>query len=255
MSQYFRISATFIDPLFHGRADAGQPEWPPSPLRLLQAVVAANGDALWKLPELEAALNWLESRQPPIIVAPSVHYSNGYVLSVPNNAMYLVGKAWARGNYFGKGDADPATHRTMKTVRPVRMLSGDAIHFLWPIHNGTFPAEDSLKCLQSAIRRVYSLGWGLDFVAVEADVIPAETADRLPGERWKPGEARGGVPLRVPMQGTLAALREKHAAFLVRVGIGGKQMTPVPALSRFNVVGYRRSAEGVQRPYVVFELR
>jgi len=47
MSSHFCISVTFLDPAFHGRADGGEPEWPPSPLRLFQSLVAAAHEG-WK---------------------------------------------------------------------------------------------------------------------------------------------------------------------------------------------------------------
>ncbi len=42
MIRYLCISATFLDGRFHGRRDGGESEWPPSPLRLFQALVAAK---------------------------------------------------------------------------------------------------------------------------------------------------------------------------------------------------------------------
>jgi len=254
MSQYFRIAATFIDPLYHGRADAGQPEWPPSPLRVFQAVVAANGQTMEDDAEAKDALTWLQRQPPPIIIAPPVHKSQGYTLSVPNNAMDLVAKAWAKGNYHGKRDSNPATHRTMKHVRPAKMLSGDTVHFLWPLEKDVVNAR-SLDCLTRAVRRAYALGWGLDFVAVHADIVSSETADTLAGERWKPGTAREGMPLRTPTVDTLDALCLRHKAFLSRIGGSGKQFAAFPPLTRFNIVGYRRTTDPAQRPFEVFELR
>jgi CRISPR-associated protein Csb2 len=40
MPSYLCLSAIFLDAEFHGRRDGGEPEWPPSPLRLFQALVA-----------------------------------------------------------------------------------------------------------------------------------------------------------------------------------------------------------------------
>ena len=103
------VSMRFLDTQFHGRRDGAKPEWPPSPLRLLQSLIAVTG-------RLESqdfsivtkeALTWLEQRDPPIIVAPKVKPTIGRRLSVPNNAMDVVAKAWSRGNDTDKGDADP----------------------------------------------------------------------------------------------------------------------------------------------------
>src|ERR1700730_13175967 len=40
-ASHFCLSVTFHDCRFHGRRDNGEPEWPPSPLRLFQSLVAA----------------------------------------------------------------------------------------------------------------------------------------------------------------------------------------------------------------------
>ena len=41
MSRHLVLSFRFLSPWFHGRGDEDAPEWPPSPLRAFQAVVAA----------------------------------------------------------------------------------------------------------------------------------------------------------------------------------------------------------------------
>ena len=38
MSDYLCITVRFLQPYSHGRGDGGEPEWPPSPLRLFQAL-------------------------------------------------------------------------------------------------------------------------------------------------------------------------------------------------------------------------
>ena len=39
MQSQLSITITFLDGTYHGREDDGVPEWPPSPLRLFQALV------------------------------------------------------------------------------------------------------------------------------------------------------------------------------------------------------------------------
>ena len=124
-SQCFCVSITLLQPTFHGRRDRGEPEWPPSPLRVFQALVAAAA-ARWgerdRLVTAAPALRWLGSLAPPEIIAPPAVPGSSYAISVPNNAMDVVAAAWSRGNTTGK-DAQPATHRTMKTVRPIRLVN------------------------------------------------------------------------------------------------------------------------------------
>src|SRR5690606_11368084 len=94
MSTYLLLSFRFLTPWFHGRRDEGAPEWPPSPLRVFQALVAAAARA-GTLEAIRPALVWLEQREAPLVVAPEVApAATGYRLSVPHNAMDLVGRQW-----------------------------------------------------------------------------------------------------------------------------------------------------------------
>src|SRR5262245_13194087 len=132
MNSYLCLSIHFLDGTFHGRRDGDALEWPPSPLRLFQALVAASAARWGKRHQLDyarPALKWLEEEMPPVIVAPESAAGAAYRLSVPNNAMDIVGRAWSRGNTSGTGDANPATHRAMKAVHPTWLVGGDAVHY------------------------------------------------------------------------------------------------------------------------------
>lgn len=251
MSDYLRISATFLDSRFHGCSDSGQPEWPPSPLRLMQAIVAANADRIAAETQLDRALVWLEQQDPPMIFAPQCDNCAAYCLSVPNNAMDLVGKAWAKGNYFGTGDSNPATHRTMKTVRPLRMTDGDTVHYLWRLDDSV--SVSIIDSLIDAARRMIALGWGIDLVVGDAERVTRAALSRLSGEQWSCTPGAAPTALRLPTTGTLDALQDRHTAFIHRMGNDG--FTPVPPLTTFDRIGYRRPTDPIGRPCVVFELR
>lgn len=260
MSLHFALSIHFLDSRFHGRGDGGHAEWPPSPLRAFQALVAAagarrRGDGF----ALEGpALRWLEElseKSPPVIVAPAAEPSGvGYRLSVPNNAMDIVARAWVRGSDSSSGDADPRTHRTMKTVRPTHLISDDTVHFLWRLPAD--PTTEERACLDVLVglaRTVVALGWGVDLVAGSAAVLSDQQAEELHGERWLPG-TRGNDGWRVPLSGTLDALVDRHQGFLTRLGDDGSFTAPAP-LTKFKVVGYRRSDEPAERVVAAFALR
>src|SRR5882724_9460123 len=131
MNSHLCLSIRFLNPTFHGRGDGGSPEWPPSPLRVFQSLVMAA--ARRRRTESLEALQWLERQPAPILIAPANTTASGYRLSVPNNAMDIVAKAWCRGNDSNSGDANPATHRTMKSVRPTLITDDDAVYYLWPL--------------------------------------------------------------------------------------------------------------------------
>ncbi|MCS6866127.1 MAG: type I-U CRISPR-associated protein Csb2 [Gemmataceae bacterium] len=250
MSNHLCFTVRFLQPLCHGRGDGDEPEWPPSPLRLFQALVAAAA-ARWnerhRLTYAVPALKWLEVQPRPAIVAASGTVSSApYQLYVPDNTADLLVPQ------FKKGIVDAAVKRTEKIVRPTH-LAGDAVHYLYPL-----PAEgcSHFEVLKAAARSITHLGWGIDMVAADAVLLAARDADQLPGHRWYE-VPHGGLPLRVPRSGTLDALMHKHAAFLERMSTD--VFRPVPPLTYFEVACYYSPTVGggapPRPPLAAFEIQ
>ncbi|HEY9870486.1 MAG TPA: type I-U CRISPR-associated protein Csb2 [Candidatus Obscuribacterales bacterium] len=267
MPMHLCVSIRLLDRRFHGRKDRrGAPEWPPSPLRLFQALVAAAvrlESQRLTAGGAQSTLLWLEAQQtPPRIIAPqaSLPGSNGerhgYVLSVPNNAMDIVARAWARGNYVGRGDSDPATHRTMKVVHPVHLLDGETVHYLWPLPDPlSREVTAQADVLTKIANHVAALGWGIDMAVGHAAVLSEEEVNALRGERWLPGREGVEHGLRVPVSGTLDALSKRHERFLKRVR-PDRTFDPTPPLpeSAYRRVEYRRATDPSGRPIAAFAL-
>jgi CRISPR-associated protein Csb2 len=239
MSIFLRITVHFLDPApaFHGQRDGGEPEWPPSPLRLFQALVDAAANR-WRGPQFvghaKPALEWLQALRPSEIVVPSHHVGTPFRIAVPNNDLDMWAGPVSKGNEPKK---QPNELKTMKTIQPIRVRigtggRGDAMHYLFPLRSEACP---HLEVLKTAARSVTHLGWGIDMVAADADVITEADAAKLLGHRWRVVPT-GGVPLRVPKAGTLDDLIRKHADFLGRLSNDG--FKPVPPLSCFDVVRY-----------------
>lgn len=249
MNTVLCFTLRFLDPVpqFHGRGDDGDPEWPPSPLRLFQSLVSAAAQR-WRDGQFrdyaQPALQWLERIQPSLVTPQVAAESFGYRMYVPNNSGDLMTAAWARGDT----DTSMAKFRVEKDVRPLN-LRGDAIRFLFPLSDGACPYFD---VLQAAARSVTHLGWGIDMVAGNAELITDEQAAVLPGEVWRATPDQSGTALRVSTEGTLNALLEKHQKFLGRLTDGG--FKPVPPLSTFRVVGYRRATEPSQKQFAAFSI-
>jgi CRISPR-associated protein Csb2 len=245
MPKYLCITIRFLQPLAHGRSDRGVPEWPPSPLRLFQAYVAAAA-ARWgehtKLEHSVPALRWLEEQPAPEVVAcmgtaskvPTQFY-------VPDNSAEMLVPSWKRG------ETDKVPKRTEKVVLPTH-LNGEAVHYLFPVKDDEC---HHLEVLKAAARSITHVGWGIDIVVADADLISQEDADRLAGERWRVAQS-GGVALRVPKPGTLNDLMRKHQEFLNRLTEDG--FNPVSPLREFSVRSYRRSTDIEPRPYCVFTI-
>jgi CRISPR-associated protein Csb2 len=250
MPSHFCVSVHFLDLAFHGRGDGGVPEWPPSPLRVFQSLVVAA--ARRRRTEPFVALQWLEQQPAPVLIAPAGVTASGYRLSVPNNAMDIVAKAWCRGNDSNSGDANPATHRTMKSVRPTLMIDGDAVHYLWPLPDPlSQEVRHHAETLFNVARSVVALGWGVDMAVGHAAIVADEQVDALPGERWLPSTSAIGGGLRVPVQGTFKALTQRHEGFLNRLSDG---FTAPPPLTGYTTVTYRRAIDPPSRSVAAFSL-
>ncbi len=257
MASYFRLSVRFLDQRFHGCGHAGEPEWPPSPLRAFQALVAAaarqhRGELT---NEIALALQWLETeseQHPPVILAPEIKEGCGYWLSVPHNAMDVVARAWSRGNESGTGDANERTHRTMKRVRAA-YLNGEAVHYVWSLRN---PITDEIRnhvhVLSTAAGGIAAVGWGLDLAFGHASLLSAPEVETLAGERWLPFQVTSDTGWRVPLVGTLRQLSHRHQQFEGRFRPEGLD-APAP-LSAFRKIEYRRATEPPMGTFAAFSV-
>ena len=237
-----RITVRFLQPYSHGRGEDGGPEWPPSPLRLFQALVASSVGRPVD-PEARSravvALRWLETQPAPEIIAPAaVETTAPYRTFVPDNIADKVAKAWSAGRA-----ASMADYRTEKDVRSMR-LDGEAVHYVF---RGAAGFEDHLAALRVAARSITHLGWGIDLVVGDATT----DLDGLVGERWIPGN-HGGRSLRCAVAGTLDALERKHAQFIHR--LEGGMFRPVSPLETFAVHPYARATDTVVPMGAAFRL-
>ncbi len=119
--QSIGIAVTFLAGRYHGR------EWPPSPGRLYQAMLAGvmTGGYREHLPKVELALRWLEKHLPPTISTAKRDKIAPYRIAVPNNDLDRAGLEWAAGR-----EANPAQYRTMKTVEGLR-IEGETSHVIY----------------------------------------------------------------------------------------------------------------------------
>lgn len=233
MTRYLVLTFRFLSPWFHGRGDEGAPEWPPSPLRAFQAIVATAARA-GTLESIRGDILWLENRTAPrILASEAVESAVGYRLSVPHNAMDLVGKQWSRG-----GEGNLAEHRTMKNFRPQRLPEEAIVHYAWLLDAD----ESSASSLIEAARGVVALGWGVDLVVGDGAVVGSGMLDSLAAglKTWEP-RSDGKHALRAPRPGTLDALERRHAAFLARTSFADPTLRPPPVLSTFVTTSYARS--------------
>jgi CRISPR-associated protein Csb2 len=265
-TRYLCIGVKLLDPLFHGQGDDDEPEWPPSPMRFFQALVAGSRtgwlNGRWSASTdndaLRLAFEWLEKREPPEIIAPQARKAAAYTFYVPNN----------------DGDAprkfDRQDRLTSKVARPYRIVGGTleagdhgTLNFVWPIGEGEWPtAEIHVKVLCREARNLMALGWAIDQAVGHGQVLDAAQLDALPGVRWRAwrGHFPGRQRLRIPKEGSLKDLEAVHESFVNRIRISRRKQTaileyvPVRKLRCFDTVVYQRTRQLPPRHYAAFEL-
>ncbi|WP_203167837.1 type I-G CRISPR-associated protein Csb2 [Steroidobacter gossypii] len=239
MSRVLSINVHFHDGRYHGASD-GASDWPPSPGRLFQALVAGVARGSKLSAEAEAALKWLEKQPPPTITAPIARQARKFISYVPNND--LDTKA-----------GDPAridAIRVGKVIHPRLFDSSIPLGYYWSL------AEDeAVTALAASVCRVadtlYQLGRGVDMAWACSEVISTTEAERrlsaFPGAVYRPSAQGRGEGLACPAPGTLESLNARYEAFrsrLRQVGVGrrGQQVFSQPPKARFQQVHYAAGA-------------
>jgi CRISPR-associated protein Csb2 len=192
------ISVRFHDGRYHGWDD-----WPPSPARLFQALVAgaAQGEALAE--EDRRALAWLETLEPPAIAAPPERAGQGFRTFVPNNDLDAVG-----GDPRRVGEI-----RAPKLIRPVLFDAKVPLLYTWMFEDAA-DARTHAQRVCAVAERLYQLGRGVDMAWGWAELLAErEAQERLDahgGAVYWPSEAGDGTPLAVPLKGSLQSLVDRH---------------------------------------------
>lgn len=231
-AQALLIEVRFIDGRYHGTGD-----WPPSPFRLFQALVAgAYGGRFRAEPEADkdTAFRWLEKLDPPLIVAPAKHVGRTTIYFVPNNDLDAVG-----------GDPRRISEiRVGKTVRPILFDAGASILYVWPFSVG----ETEAGRISALAERLHTLGRGTDAAYARAEVCDwpdaetrmseAEGAIARPARPGRPDDAPS-----CPTSGSLDSLKARHEAGALRFqteGQGRKSATLFrqPPKATFRAVRY-----------------
>jgi CRISPR-associated protein Csb2 len=240
------LTVRWLDDRYHGLLDRnGTPEWPPSPYRLFQALIAGVARRGELESEVGQSLAWLQSLDPPMIVAPPSLPGQVVTRFVPNND--------------GDKKPDRQTRLKGKTSHPTLMFERSEIRYFWTIDD-----HDSSRAslVGQAARYLTSLGWGIDLAYADGRAIGDDEIAQSPGIRWCPrkGVMRDDGRLRVPIidaemnVDSLSDLKRAHKSRLDRIG----QDRPLNTVERptvFDRVFYESSERLLMRPYVVFELR
>jgi CRISPR-associated protein Csb2 len=192
------LTVRFYDGRYHGQLD-----WPPSPARLFQALVAgaAHGKAVEE--EDRHALRWLEALEAPIIAAPTMRLGQRLRSYVPNNDLDAVG-----------GDPRRISEiRSPKVIRPILFDVKTPLIYFWTFDYSD-EAQGNAQRTCAIAERVYQLGRGVDMAWAWGEIIEdIELESRLDahgGPIYRPSKKAGGIALGAPHNGSLQALVTRH---------------------------------------------
>lgn len=239
MALHFHLTVRFFNDRYHGT------DWPPSPARLFQALVAGAKIGAparnWNSGH-QGALKWLEGLGSPDIFARPKSDGHRYTIFVPNNSL------------DPKQVKEGRSSRTSKQVAPKILVNHSLgepdVVYRWHVADDD-AARVHLPALDQLAGHLRAIGWGVDFAAAIASLdADHRTLEGL--ELFTPG-ARGGLPLRVPTTGLLEHLGECHEAFTCRIGREG--IDPYTRPTRFGQARYRRAHSWQPRRWIAFELQ
>ena len=220
-----RITVEWLGGAYHGR------EWPPSPLRLYQAMLAGYAVHRRGDPAFEAALRHLETLPAPVVTAPVVESETEVTASVPNNDGDRVLALLARRRPGGARTL--ASKLRTRRTRCVRRFTG-VVTYDWTATPETVPRFEAIATMAGC---VVAVGHGIDTALARA--VLTEHAAPAPGVRYEP-DGGGSHVLDVPWPGAFDALERRYRA--ERRRIAGDTVAMVPEPER-RAVRYRSALE------------
>ncbi|MGH9845805.1 MAG: type I-G CRISPR-associated protein Csb2 [Blastocatellia bacterium] len=233
------LTVTFATGRYHGRIGEEELEFPPSPSRLFQALIAGSHCGAYGVvhaDKRDRALQWLESLEPPVIETPA-HRETGRGITnyVPNN-----------------DDQIPQAHipnsghvRTAKSFLAMVLPAGNTLQYRWRFESHQEAAENA-AVICSMARLVTHLGQHQDTVYVRGEI--ADDVEASDGANaMRPAEQNDG-DWTSPKAGAMDAYRRRYQAWLKG---DSKDNVPIPARR----VDYR-SPETISfdAPMALFEL-
>jgi len=204
MSSVLLISVRFHEGRYHGTGD-----WPPSPARLFQALIAGAGLQGPLQTKQVDALEWLETMPPPIMAAPTIRKGQPIGNFVPNNDLDAVG-------------GDPrriGSIRAKKEIRPLLFDAEQPLLYAWtPCDESS--QENFTTVVRQLAEKIYQLGRGIDLAWAWAEIIDeTELTNRLDdyvGTVHRPSLAGAGKSVSCPISGSFASLEKRYHANVSR---------------------------------------
>ncbi len=216
------------DGCYHGQGD-----WPPSPFRVFQALIAGAGICGPLGNNERDALTWLEQQNPPIVAVPfHVRAKQQVLFYMPNNDSDRI-----------EGDAQRiAKIRTAtKVFQPYLFEPEISFIYAWPLA----AAEDDgpARAICALAKSLYQFGRGIDMAWAWGEVLDerefTELLEGYQGRVFRPAAGKSRTVLQVPCRGSWASIERRYRAFGERFHGKGKEVCfrkpPAPV---FKLVSY-----------------
>lgn len=239
-------------------------EWPPSPARLFQALLAGamlheRGKPAFAI---EHALRWLEALPPPVIWAPEAWAGTQYAVFGPLNNWDVLARDWAEGRESRKA---PEALRTQIDFRPYWLDCAEGseavfLYYLWDLTGIDEKGREYADRICALAPYLLALGWGIDLAAASAEVR-SQPPDPRPGERlvrYTPDSTgRGNLQLSVPSPGWTTRLAANYAVWSRRARgpADGHRLMNVPGtVPSGRRRGYLRDPDRAGRAFASYQL-
>ena len=233
----FRIAVDWPHGRYHGA------EWPPSPWRLYQAMVAGSAMARCRDPALEAALRHLEELAAPVVTAPPAAALRAVRARVPDNDADRVLALHAKGKP-GEARAKAAQLASLRTRRGRRFAGAVTYDFA-----ASAETPSHVEALVALARSVSALGQGIDLALARAELLEAPPRPR--GVKYTPSPD-GRLALGVPWRGGFEALQMRYRRERTRIA-GGELATSIEVSPRSE--RYRSELELARVRWAAYALR
>lgn len=226
------ITVNFLSERYHGRnREKTLEDFPPSPMRLFQALIAASHRGSYggqNVVVRDNALRWLENLAPPIIVAGETVTSGEDTINfVPNN----------------DGKLDHV--RTDKSLHHHALLGDGEVKYIWEF-DADASAIQHAKVVCAMSELVTYLGQTTDLVIMHGKVVEDFDVSETDSVVFEPRENRKG-DWQSPANGTLKNCQDRF-----KEGLNSSSGFPIPT----RWVDYKkRNALYLDAPKVLFELR
>ncbi|MCI0605113.1 type I-U CRISPR-associated protein Csb2 [bacterium] len=199
------LVVTFATGRYHGRIGDEELEWPPSPSRLFQALIAGSHCGCYDVvhaDKRDCALQWLESLAPPVIEIPGCHETGrGITNYVPNN-----------DNQIPRAHLPDSGHvRTAKSFLAMVFPGGNTLRYCWHFESNQGADENALVICSMA-RLITHLGQHQDTVYARGEIVYDSSASEF-GKLMRPIERNDGT-WTSPNSGSLEAYKRRHRTWL-----------------------------------------